>query len=43
MVSKDVIFVAVPAVKRVYLHLRNVGIATSVAVPVPTLNDLQVE
>ena len=42
MMSKDVIVIAVPAVKRVHLHLRNVGVANT-AVPVPTLNDMKVE
>jgi hypothetical protein len=43
MMGKDVIFFAVPAVKRVYQHLRNVGIAANAAVPVPTLNDMEIE
>jgi len=43
MMSKDVIFIAVPAVKRVHLHLRNVGVAANAAVPLPTLNDMEVD
>lgn len=42
MMSKDVKFIAVPAVKGVYLHLQNVGIAANAAVPLPTLNDMEV-
>ena len=43
VMSKDVIFIAVPAGKRVYLHLRHAGKVANAAVPVATLNGLQVE
>jgi len=39
MMSKDVIFIAVPAEKRVHLRLRNVGMAANAAV----LKDMEVE